>query len=87
MDDGQLYALVRVLFMNVAHGQRVVVRQLLPSKDQALLIWWNILARLDLQLELVHGGRRLDLDGNALASEGLYNDLHGCVVLCWLVGE
>merc|ERR1711963_1365486 len=50
--------------------------QLLSSKDQSLLIWWDSFLVLDLGLDILNRIRRLDLQGDGLASESLDKDLH-----------
>merc|ERR1711868_227587 len=50
--------------------------QLLSSKDQSLLVWWDSFFVLDLGLYILNGVRRLDLQGDGLASESLDKDLH-----------
>merc|ERR1711868_54311 len=50
--------------------------QLLSSKDQSLLVWWDSFFVLDLGLYILNGVRRLDLQGDGLASESLDKGLH-----------
>ncbi|KAH8912550.1 hypothetical protein BR93DRAFT_83684 [Coniochaeta sp. PMI_546] len=42
-----------------------------PGEDQALLVWGNALLILNLRLHIVDGVRRLHLQGDGLACEGL----------------
>merc|ERR1719438_551450 len=50
--------------------------QLLPSKDQSLLIWGNSFLVLDLGLDILNGIRGFNLQGDGLASQSLDEDLH-----------
>ena len=52
------------------------ILELLSSEDQSLLIWRNALLVLDLCLDIFDGVRRLNLQGDGLASQGLDEDLH-----------
>lgn len=61
------------LFLNVVIRQRTAVLELLPSKDQALLVRRNALLVLNLRLDIVDRVRRLDLEGDGLARQGLDN--------------
>merc|ERR1712121_363995 len=81
----------------------VVVREgssilkLLSGKDQSLLVWWDSLLILDLGLDVLDGIRRLNLESDGLASQGLDEDLHtssqsenqmqGAFLLDVIVGE
>ena len=57
--------------LDVVVGQSAAVLELLASKDQALLVGRNALFVLDLGLDIVDGVRRLHLQSDGLASEGL----------------
>ena len=50
---------------------------MLARKDQPLLAERNALLVLDLQLDVVDGVRRLDVERDRLAREGLDEDLCG----------
>ncbi|KAL2281789.1 hypothetical protein FJTKL_11263 [Diaporthe vaccinii] len=63
--------------LNVVVGEGAAVLELLAGEDQALLVGGNSLLVLDLGLDVVDGIRRLDLEGDGLAGEGLDEDLHG----------
>ena len=63
--------------LDVVVTQRAAVLKLLASKDETLLVRRNTLLVLDLTLDIVNRVRRLDLQSNSLASEGLNKDLHG----------
>merc|ERR1712173_159345 len=52
------------------------ILQLFSSKDQPLLVWRNPLLVLNLGLDILNGVRRLHLQGDSLASQGLDKDLH-----------
>jgi hypothetical protein len=52
------------------------VFQLLSGEDQSLLVRRDTLLVLDLGLDIVDCVRRLDLEGDGFASEGLDKDLH-----------
>ena len=52
------------------------ILQLLSSKDQPLLVWGDALLVLNLGLDILNGVRRLHLQSNSLASQGLDKDLH-----------
>jgi len=57
--------------LDVVVGEGAAVLELLAGKDQALLVWGNALLILDLGLHIVDGVRRLHLQGDGLAGEGL----------------
>merc|ERR1711868_157853 len=62
--------------LDVVVGEGSSILQLLSSKDQSLLVWGNAFLVLDLGLDILNGVRRLDLQGDGLASESLNKDLH-----------
>ena len=64
------------LLLNVVVGQGATILKLLAGEDQALLVGWDALLVLDLGLDVVDGVRRLDLERDRLAREGLDEDLH-----------
>merc|ERR1712018_119456 len=64
------------LFLDVVVGEGSSIFQLLSSKDQSLLIWRNSFLVLDLGLDILNRVRRLNLEGDGLASQGLDKDLH-----------
>ena len=64
------------LLLDVVVTQRAAILELLASKDETLLVRRNTLLVLDLTLDIVNRVRRLDLQSNSLASEGLDEDLH-----------
>merc|ERR1712152_20196 len=64
------------LLLDVVVREGSSILKLLASKDQPLLVWGNSLLVLDLGLDILNGVRGLNLQGDGLASEGLYKDLH-----------
>lgn len=60
----------RGLLLDVVIRQRATVFELLAGKDQTLLIRRDALLVLDLGLDVVDRVRRLDFEGDGLASEG-----------------
>src|SRR6185503_1618463 len=64
------------LLLDVVVRQGAAILKLLPSKDQTLLVRGDALLVLDLRLHVVNGVRRLHLQGDGLAGEGLHKDLH-----------
>ena len=66
----------RALLLDVVVRKGTTVFELLPGKDQALLIWRNALFVLNLALHCVDGIRRLHLESDGLSGQGLNEDLH-----------
>merc|ERR1719198_1525085 len=64
------------LLLNVVIRQGAAIFQLLPCKDQSLLVRRNALLVLDLGLDIVNTVRWLDLQGDGLACQGLDENLH-----------
>jgi hypothetical protein len=64
------------LLLDVVVRQGAAILKLLASKDQTLLVRGDALLVLDLRLDIVDGVRRLHLQGDGLAGEGLNKDLH-----------
>merc|ERR1712019_49391 len=62
--------------LDVVIGEGSSVLQLLSSKDQSLLIWWDSFLILNLGLDILDGIRRFNLQGDGFTSEGLDEDLH-----------
>jgi len=76
--------------LDVVVGKSTAVLKLLSSKDQALLVRWDSLLVLDLALDVVDGVGRLHLEGDSLARQGLYENLHrrcGCRDVVVVVGK
>ena len=55
---------------------RPAILQLLSSEDEPLLVWGDSLLVLDLGLDVLDGVRRLHLEGDGLARQGLHEYLH-----------
>ncbi|KAM0910373.1 hypothetical protein ACQ4PT_014204 [Festuca glaucescens] len=64
------------LLLDVVVRQGAAILKLLTSEDEALLVRRDALLILDLGLDVVDGVRRLHLQGDGLAGEGLHEDLH-----------
>jgi len=64
------------LLLDVVVGEGAAVLELLSSKDETLLIWWDSFLVLDLGLHVVNGIRWLDIEGDGLTGQGLDEDLH-----------
>merc|ERR1711923_644080 len=64
------------LLLDVVVRKSSSILQLLSSKDQPLLVWGNPLLVLNLGLDILNGVRRLHLQSDGLASQGLDKDLH-----------
>ena len=63
--------------LDVVVTEGSAVLELLSSEDETLLIRGNSLLVLDFLLHVVNGVGRLDIKGDCLASQCLYEDLHG----------
>merc|ERR1711998_611203 len=64
------------LLLDVVVRKRAAVLELLAREDEALLIRRDALLGLDLLLHVVDRVRRLDVERDGLAREGLDEDLH-----------
>jgi len=64
------------LFLDVVIRQGSAILQLFTSKDQPLLIWGNSFLILNLGLDILDCVRRLHLQCDCFACEGLHEDLH-----------
>ena len=64
------------LLLDIVIRESAAIFQLLTSEDQTLLIWRNTLLILNLGLDVVDGIGGLHLQGDGLASQCLYEDLH-----------
>jgi hypothetical protein len=62
--------------LDVVVCKGAAILELLPSKDETLLVWWDSLLVLDLGLHIIDRVGGLDLQGNGLAGEGLHEYLH-----------
>ncbi len=63
------------LLLDVVVREGAAILELLPGKDQALLVGGNPLLVLDLGFDVVDGVRRLDVEGDGLSGEGLDENL------------
>ena len=63
------------LLLDVIVGKCPAVLELLAGKDKTLLIGRDSLLVLDLLLNVVDGVRRLNIEGDGLPGESLYEDL------------
>ena len=66
----------RRLLLNIVVGECAAILELLPCKDQALLVGRDALLILDLRLNSLNGVRGLHVEGDRLSSKCLYEDLH-----------
>ena len=66
----------RRLLLDVVVREGAAVLELLAGEDQALLVGRDALLVLDLGLDIVDGVRRLHLQGDCLARQGLDENLH-----------
>ena len=64
------------LLLNVVVGEGTAIFELLPGKDQALLVGGDAFLVLNLGLDVVDGIGGLDLEGDGLTRQGLDEDLH-----------
>jgi len=62
--------------LDVVVAQCATIFQLLTSKDETLLVWWDSFFVLDLCLDVVDGITGLNLKSDGLASQGFDEDLH-----------
>ena len=67
------------LLLDVVISNCVSSLELLPSKDQTLLVRRDSLLAMDLGLHRINGIRRLNIHSERLSSESLDEDLHVCV--------
>ena len=64
------------LLLDVVVTKGAAVLELLAGEDEALLIGGNTFLVLDLGLHILNSVRRLNIKGNRLTSESLYENLH-----------
>jgi len=64
------------LFLDVVIGEGSAVFELLSSKDESLLIWWDSFLVLDLGLYIFNGVCWLDIKGDGFTCECFYENLH-----------
>ncbi len=83
----------RGFLLDVVVGEGAAVLELLAGKNEALLVGRDPLFVLDLSLYIINGVGRLDIEGDGLSGESLYENLHfdwGFVfafVMCQWSGE
>ncbi len=63
-------------FLDVVILEGSAVFELLSGEDESLLVWGDAFFVLDLGLDILNGVRRLNVEGDSLASKGLDKDLH-----------
>ena len=63
-------------FLDVVVAESATIFQLLASKDQTLLVWWNALLVLDLGLNVLNCVTWLYFQGDGLPCKSLDEDLH-----------
>jgi len=66
----------RRLLLNVVVLKRAAILQLLSSKDESLLVWWDPLFILDLRLDGLDGISALYLQRDGLPRQSFDEDLH-----------
>lgn len=64
------------LLLNVIVRKRAAIFQLLTSKDETLLIWWDPFLILDFALYVINCVRALDFECDGFAGQGFHEDLH-----------
>jgi len=64
------------LFLDVIVLESAAILKLLSGEDEALLVWGDAFLVLDLGLHVLNSVALLNIKGNSLASEGLYENLH-----------
>jgi len=64
------------LLLDVVVRKGSSILELLTSKNESLLIWWNTFLVLNLSLDIFNGVSWFDIEGDGLTSEGLDEDLH-----------
>merc|ERR1719152_246853 len=63
------------LLLDVVVRKGSPILELLTSKNESLLIWWNTFLVLNLSLDIFNGVSWFDIEGDGLTSEGLDEDL------------
>ena len=64
------------LFLDVVIGEGSAVFELLTSKDESLLIWWDTFFVLDLGLDIFNGVCWFDIEGDCFTCECFDENLH-----------
>ena len=66
----------RGLFLDIIVSESPAILQLLPCKDETLLVGGNTLLVLNLGLDTLDGITALDIQCNGLSCQSLHEDLH-----------
>ena len=69
------------LFLDVVIGEGSAVLELLTSKDESLLIWWDSFLVLDLSLDVFNGVCWFNIKGDGFTCECFDENLHFCFLL------
>jgi len=64
------------LLLDVVVWKSAAVFELLTSKDETLLVWWDTFLVLDFSLDVLNGVGWLNVQSDGLSSESLDEDLH-----------
>merc|ERR1712187_645108 len=64
------------LLLDVVVGQSTPVLELLPSEDQAVLVWRDAFLVLNLRFHIIDGVGGLHIERDGFPGEGLHEDLH-----------
>ena len=64
------------LFLDVVIGEGSAVFELLTSKNESLLIWWDTFLVLDLSLDIFNGVCWFDIEGDCFTCECFDENLH-----------
>jgi len=64
------------LLLDIVVREGAAILKLFASKDEVLLVRWDTLLALNLCFDIINGVRRLNLEGDSLVSEGLYEHLN-----------
>ena len=68
------------LLLYIVVSQCAPILELLPCKDQPLLVRRDPFLVLDLRFYVVNGVRRLAFEGDGLSGQGLHKNLHAVVL-------
>jgi len=66
----------KLTLLDIVISKGTAIFQLLPSKDQSLLIRRNPFLVLDFGFDIVNSITRFDLKSDGLASQGFHKNLH-----------
>ena len=62
--------------LDVVIGEGSAIFQLLSSKDESLLVWWDSFLVLDLGLDILNSVCWLNIKCDSFSSKSFYEDLH-----------